>query len=235
MTSFLVAFQVDATLYLHPRRSLEIFELGPVFPDNPNCGLFLVFLFRSTSTMKTFASYLFRHSQTEISPICQITTCITGIKLLHLLVPLTHRHNHCPSNLIFTDLGYCPWLEEFAWFRHNSWWPSCSTSLFVIYPSHSFYFRATSYALKGIVIWSTSALQKCPRCLRSLPSQNWSTVVGRHQNWISSHAVRKVIFSRLHAQSTRFLSLVYFFDLSSLFKYLCALDVYPATPLWRGQ
>ena len=26
----------------------------------------------------------------------------------------THRHIHCLSNLIFTDLGYCPWLEEFA-------------------------------------------------------------------------------------------------------------------------
>ena len=119
----------------------------------------------------------------------------------------TLRHIHCPSNSIFTDLGHCSWLEYFAWFRHNSWWPSRSTSLVVIYPSHSFHFRAMSYALKGIVTWSISALPKCPRCLHLLPLQNWSTVVGRHQNWISSRAVSIVIFSRLHAQFTRFLSI----------------------------
>jgi hypothetical protein len=40
-----------------------------------------------------------------------------------------------------------------------------------------------------------------------IPSQKGSTVVGRHQNWISSRAVSRVIFSRLHTQFTRFLSI----------------------------
>ena len=129
----------------------------------------MVFLFRSTSTLRTFASYyLFRHSQPEISPICQLTTCITGIKLLHLLVPLLFATFIVPLiwSLQNPDLVHCPWLEEFAWFWHSSWRPSCSTSLVVIYPSHSFYFRVTSYALKGIVTRLTSALPKCPRCTK---------------------------------------------------------------------
>ena len=87
MTAFFVVFQVDATLQLH-RHSFESFGLGPLFPDNPNCGLFLVFLLGSMSSLKRFASYLFRHSQTEISPICHVMTCVTRIKLLHLLAPL---------------------------------------------------------------------------------------------------------------------------------------------------
>ena len=51
----------------------------------------------------------------------------------------------------------------------------------------------------------------CPRFPRLLPLQKWSTVVGRHQNWMSRAAVNRVIFSRLLARYTRFLliSLIY--------------------------
>ena len=123
----------------------------------------------------------------------------------------TLRHNNCPSNLI--DPGHCPWLEEFAWLRHNSRWPSRSTSLVIIYhiDSYSFHSRVTSYDLKGIVIWLTSALPKCPRWSRLLPSHKGSNVVGRRQNWMSRRAVSRVIFSRLHAQFTRFLSISFIF------------------------
>ena len=38
----------------------------------------------------------------------------------------TLRHIHCPSNLNLSDPGHCPWLEEFARFRHDSLWPMCS-------------------------------------------------------------------------------------------------------------
>ena len=208
-----MAFGTSTVLRSFFSRSLESFALGRLFPDSPNCGLFRVFLFRSTSTLMTFASYLFRHSQKEISPRCRVPNCVTRIKLLPPLFAFTLCHIHCPSNLIVSDPGHCPWLEEFAWFRHNSWWPSGSTSLVVIYPSHSesFYFRVTSYALKVIVIWPTSALPKCPRSPRFLASQKWSTVVGRHQNWITSCAVSRVIFSRLHAQFTRFLSISFIY------------------------
>ena len=58
-----------------------------------------------------------------------------------------------------------------------------------------------------IAIWPTSALPKCLRCPILLPSHKWSTVVGQHQNWISTRAVSRVIFTRLHAQFTRFLSI----------------------------
>ena len=131
----------------------------------------------------------------------QIVTFVSSFTLWHI---------YCDFNLIFSDPGHCPWLENFAWFRHNSWWPSSSTSLVVIYPSHSslFYFRVESYALKGIVIWTTSAFPNCPRCPRLLPLHKRSTLVGRHQNWLRRlTAVRRVISSRLHAQFTRFLSI----------------------------
>ena len=128
----------------------------------------------------------------------QIFTFVSAFTLCHI---------HCPSNLIVSDSGHCPWFEDFAWLRHNSWWPSSSTSLVVIYPSHSFYFRVTSYAMKGIVIWPISAFPNCPRCPRLPPLHHWSTLVGRHQNWFSRCGVSRVIFSRLHAQYTRFLSI----------------------------
>ena len=86
MTAFFVVFQVNATLQLH-RHSFESFGLGPLFPDNPNCGLFLVFLLGSMSSLKRFASYLFRHSQTEISPICHVMTCVHQEKGILLLTP----------------------------------------------------------------------------------------------------------------------------------------------------
>ena len=161
--------------------------------------------------MKTFASYLFRHSQKEILPGCHASSWVTKIKWIHLLVTPSLCHIHCASNLIISDPGYCPWLEGFAWFRHNPWRPSGSTSLVVIYPSHSFYFSVTFYALTGIVIWPTSAFPNCPRCPRFLRLHNWSTVVGRHQNCVSRSGVSRVIFSHLHPQYTRFLfiSLIY--------------------------
>ena len=76
--------------YAHssPSRLLESFGLGILFPENPNCGIFMVFLLRSTSTQKTFASYLFCHLQPEISPKCPLAFCVTRMKLLHLLVTL---------------------------------------------------------------------------------------------------------------------------------------------------
>ena len=60
----------------------------------------------------------------------------------------------------------------------------------------------------GIVIWATSAFPNRQLCPRLLPLHKRSTVVGRHQNWISRRAVSRVIFSRLHAQYTRFLSIL---------------------------
>ena len=111
---FFVAFGTTKYALSSHSRSLESFGLGTLFPDNQNCGLFKVFLFRLTSNMKTFASYLFRHLHPEISPICHETTCVIGNKLLHLLVPLPFRHIHCPYNLIVSDSGHCTWLEEFA-------------------------------------------------------------------------------------------------------------------------
>ena len=78
--------------YAHasPSRSLESFGLGTLFPENLNCGTFMVSLLRSTSTQKTFASYLFCHLQPEISPKCPLASCVTRTKLLHLLVPLLY-------------------------------------------------------------------------------------------------------------------------------------------------
>ena len=98
-------------------RSLKSLRLGRLFPDNKtNCGLFLVFLFRLTSILKMFASYLFRHSHAEISPICHETTCTCVLKtnFLHLLVPLPLHHIQYPSNLIVSDPGHFPWFEDFA-------------------------------------------------------------------------------------------------------------------------
>ena len=109
---FFVAFGTTALL-LHSR-SLESFGLGRLFPDNPSCGNFMVFLFRSTSNMKMFAFYLFRRSQKEISPGFHVSCLETKTKSLHLLGPFTLYHIHCPSNLIISDPGYCPWLEDFA-------------------------------------------------------------------------------------------------------------------------
>jgi hypothetical protein len=42
----------------------------------------------------------------------QIVTFVSAFILCHI---------HCPSDLIVSDPGHRPWLEEFAWFRHNSW------------------------------------------------------------------------------------------------------------------
>ena len=63
-------------------------------------------------------------------------------------------------------------------------------------------------------------MPKYPRFPRFLTSHDWSTVVGQHQNWISSRAVKRVIFSLLHAQFTRFLSI-------SLIIVICFSHFYP--------
>ena len=55
---------------------------------------------------------LSKMSRNNLNNKAQIVTFVSAF---------THRHIHCPSNLIFTDLGHCPWLEGFTWFRHNSW------------------------------------------------------------------------------------------------------------------
>ena len=149
------------------------------------------------------AGDLSKMSRDNLSNKDQIVTFVSAFTL---------RHIHCPSNSIVSGPGHRPWPEEFAWFRHNPWRYSCSRSLVIIDPSYSFYFRVTSwYAPKGIVTWPTSALQRCLGCPHLVPSQKWCTVVGRHQNWMSSREVSRVIYSRLHAQFTRFLfiSLIY--------------------------
>jgi hypothetical protein len=102
----------------------------------------------------------------------------------------------------------------------------------VIYPNHSFYFRVTSYALKGIVIYTISVFPRCPRYPRLLPSHKWSTVVGRHQNWITSRAVRGVIFSRLHAQFTRFLSISLIYR---RYSHICAHKMFTQQPPYKGN
>ena len=52
-------------------------------------------------------------------------------------------------------------------------------------------------------------------------------MVGRHQNWISSRAVSRVILSRLHAQFTRFLpiSLIY-----RRYSRICAQNTFARRP-----
>ena len=217
-----VAVQVGATLHFH-RCSLESFGLGPLFPGNPNCGLFMVFLFRSTSTLKTFASYLFRHSQPEISVICHVTIWKTRIKLLHLLVPLLFATFIVPLIWFVSDPGHCHWLEEFAWVRHNSWRPSCSTSLVVIYPSHSF----------RIILLQSNVLRSEGHCylvdfgIAKMPTMSTLATFAKmvHCGWAAPEldqqprSKQSDIFS---FACTIYEVLVYFLDLSFLFMYLCA-------------
>ena len=75
---------------------------------------------------------LARMARAILSDKDQIITFVSTPSLCHI---------HRLSNLIISDPGHCHWLEDFALFRHNPWRPSGSTSLVVIYPSHSFYFE----------------------------------------------------------------------------------------------
>ena len=135
----------------------------------------------------------------------------------------TLRHIHRPSNLIVSDSGHCPWLEEFAWVRHNSWRPSCSTFLVVIYPSHSF----------RIILLQSNVLRSEGHCylvdfgIAKMPTMSTLATFAKmvHCGWAAPEldqqprSKQSDIFS---FACTIYEVLVYFLDLSFLFMYLCA-------------
>ena len=140
-------------------------------------------------------------------------------------------HIHCPSNLIVSDPGHCPWLEDFAWFWHNSWWPSGSTSLVVIYSSHLFYFFFQSNILcyEGHCYLTDFGIPKSPTT--STPATSAQTV---DRGWAAPELDQQTCSKQSDIFSfacTIYEVFVYFLDLSLLFTYLCALDLYPKAPL----
>ena len=171
--------------------------------------------------MKTFASYLFRHSQKEISPICHVTNFLTKIKLLHLLVPVSSPHSFVPLIWSFQILDIAIGLKNLHDFDiiHGDLRAVCdvlshhSSQSFILFQTSVLYYDGHCY-LADFGISIMSAMTEVDD-FAQLVNSGWAAPELDQQ----PRSKQSDIFS---FACTIYEVLVYFLVLLSLFTYLCS-------------